>query len=90
MVGIEFGPAKNEAYIAKHEVDMASTEQFDFETALLRVDTRQSYGETRHIAIGNIAERLHVLVFTKRGPKVRVISLRKADRREERAYRENA
>jgi len=90
MVRIEFDPAKNEANIAKHGVDMASAEQFEFDTALLTVDTRQSYGETRHIAIGYIAERLHMLVFTKRGPNVRVISLRKANRREERAYRENA
>ena len=86
---IEFDPQKNDANIAKHGVDMASMEQFDFDTALLRVDRRQSYGETRQIALGYIAERLHVLVFTKRGPTVRVISLRKANRREEKAYREN-
>jgi uncharacterized protein len=89
MAWIEFDPAKNEANIAKHGVDMASAEQFDFDTALFTVDTRQSYAETRQIAIGYIAERLHVLVFTKRGPKVRVINLRKANKREERAYREN-
>ena len=51
---------------------------------------RKSYGELRHVAIGYIHGRLHVLVFTKRGQTVRVISLRKANKREERAYRENA
>jgi uncharacterized protein len=90
MVSIEFDPAKNEANIAKHGIDMASAEQFEFDTALVNVDTRHSYGEVRHFAIGYIGERLHVLVFARRGSKVRVISLRKANRREERAYREKA
>ena len=90
MVWIEFDPAKKEANIAKHGVDMASAEQFEFDTALVTVDTGQSYGEIRYIAIGYVKERLHVLAFTKRGLKVRVISLRKANKREERAYRENA
>jgi len=90
MAWIEFDPAKNEANIAKHGVDMALAEQFEFDSALVTVDARQSYGEIRYIAIGYIAERLHVLAFTKRALKVRVISLRKANKREERAYRENA
>ena len=90
MVRIEFDPAKNEANIAKHGVDMASGEQFEFDTALVTVDTRQSYGEIRHVATGYIKGRLHVLVFTKRGPNVRMISLRKANRREEREYSESA
>ena len=87
---IEFDPAKNEANIAKHGINMASAEHFEFDTALVRVDTRNPYGEIRHVAIGYIAERLHVLVFTKRGPTVRVISLRKANKREEREYSEIA
>jgi uncharacterized DUF497 family protein len=69
---------------------MASAERFEFDTALAKVDSRRSYGEVRHIALGYIGERLHVLGFTKRGATVRVISLRKANRREEREYSENA
>ena len=90
MIEIEFDPAKNEANIAKHGIDMASAQAFDFETALLRIDTRQSYSETRYVATGYLVERLHVLVFTRRGSKVRVIGLRKANRREEKQYREKA
>jgi len=90
MGSIEFDPAKNEANIEKHGIDMASAEQFEFDTALVNVDTRHGYGDVRNVATGYIKGRLHVLVFTKRGPKVRVISLRKANEREERTYRENA
>jgi len=90
MIGIEFESAKNQANIAKHGIDLASAEQFEFDTALVKVDARQSYGEIRHVALGYIEERLHVLVFTKRGSRVRVISLQKANKREERAYGESA
>lgn len=89
MVRIEFDATKNEANIAKHGIDMALAEQFEFDTAWVKVDTRQSYGEVRHVATGYIEGRLHVLVFTKRGPKVRVISLRKANQREGREYSES-
>jgi len=42
--------------------------------------------EDRFIALGLIRERLHSLVFTVRPDAVRVIGLRKANRREERLY----
>jgi hypothetical protein len=90
MIEIEFDRAKNEANIAKYGIDLASTQDFDFETALVRIDTRQSYSETRYVATGYLGERLHVLVFTRRAARVRVIGLRKANRREERQYREKA
>jgi hypothetical protein len=75
---IEFDNAKNVANIAKHGVDMGNAIDFDFETAKTSPDTRQNYGEDRIIALGSIAHRLHVLVFTMRGQTLRVISLRKA------------
>jgi uncharacterized protein len=83
---IEFDPAKNRANIAKHGLDLALAEAFEFDTAVFSVDARQEYGETRNIALGYITGRLHVLIFTKRRAAVRVISLRKANKREERAY----
>ena len=65
---------------------MARSVEFDVETAVTWSDTRKSYGEMRTIALGFIAHRLHVLVFTLRGRKLRVISLRKVNRKESAAY----
>lgn len=56
------------------------------ETALAFEDTRTDYGEQRIRLLGMIDERLHVAVITHRGDKVRVISLRRANAREERRY----
>jgi uncharacterized DUF497 family protein len=66
---IEFDRDKNIANVAKHGVDMSAAAEFDFETAETWTDTPQSYRETRPIAVGFIANRLHVLVFTMRGLK---------------------
>jgi uncharacterized protein len=83
---IEFDRDKNIANVAKHGVEMAAAAEFDFETAQMWTDTRKSYGELRTIALGFIGRRLHVLVFTMRARKLRVISLRKANRKERDAY----
>ena len=82
----EWDEAKRAANIAKHGVDFAAVESFDFESALVMTDDRDDYGETREIALGHINARLHVLIFTWRNEVVRVISLRKANRREVRVY----
>ena len=83
---IEFDPKKDAANHAKHGVSMAFAEFFDFSTALLTQDTRRDYREARMIALGYIGSRLYTLIFTRRGETVRVISLRKANKREERSY----
>jgi uncharacterized protein len=70
MLVIEFDRGKNMANVAKHGVHMAAAAEFDFETAETWTDTRESYGEVRTIALGFITNRLHVLVFTMRGPEV--------------------
>ena len=90
MVRIEFDPDKNEANIAQHGIDMAAAADFEFDTAVVSVDSRKRYGETRNIGVGYIAARLHVLVFTKRRQTLRVISLRKANKREAKAYHDQA
>lgn len=85
---IEFDPTKDAANIAKHGVSLAEADGFEWETCIERADIRYVYGEDRMTAIGYIGTRLHVAVFVDRGPVRRVISLRKANKREERIYAE--
>lgn len=79
---IEFDPAKNEVNIRKHGLSFARTAAFDFDTALYTVDTRRDYGETRIRALGYLDKRLHALVFAETTMGIRIISFRKANRRE--------
>ena len=53
--------------------------EFDFQSALVFVDERKVYGETRYVALGMLADRLHVLCFTEAEDGIRVISFRKAN-----------
>lgn len=82
----EWDEAKRRTNLAKHGIDFADVEGFDFETALIGPDERQDYGERRFIALGFLDGRLHVLVFTMRGDVRWLISLRKANAREVRFH----
>ncbi|WP_371257065.1 BrnT family toxin [Pandoraea sp. SD6-2] len=56
------------------------------DTALVGIDDRRNYNEERFVTLGLIGDRVHVMVFTVRGEAIRVISLRKANRREVKQY----
>ena len=77
---------KHAVNLAKHGVDFAVVERFAFDTALVIIDDRKDYGEVRYRALGMIDGHLHALVFTTRGGRTRVISLRRANDRERRNY----
>lgn len=85
-IDIEFDPAKNTINIGKHGLTLSHALAFEWDTAIIRQDDRQDYGEARYIAVGYIGPRLHVMVFAKRRKALRIISLRKANRREEKLY----
>jgi uncharacterized DUF497 family protein len=66
----------------KHGVAFEAVYDFNWATAIEAEDARFDYGETRMQALGKINDRYHVLVYAPRGDTLRVISLRKANRRE--------
>ena len=73
---------KRQTNLARHGVDFAAVEGFDWSSAKTEPDLRANYGKERFESVGLIDDRLHVLVFTPRGGRRRVISLRKANPRE--------
>ena len=74
---------KRAANIAKHGIDFADVREMFAGPMLVSSDTRKEYGEARQIGFGFVHGRLRVVVFTEREPGViRIISARKANRRE--------
>ncbi len=83
---IEFDPTKNETNICKRGLSFELVADFDFETAVIWIDTRKAYPEVRISALGLLAGRVHSLVFTETANGIRVISFRKANKREVKRY----
>jgi len=81
-----YDPRKNDMNILKHGLSFEVVSKFNFEKALFWQDVREDYLEGRFCALGYIGKRLHALVFTPREDSFRVISLRKANRREVKHY----
>ena len=79
---IEFDPLKNQSNIAKHGVSLALASELDGERALIRVDDRFEYGEPRMIALAPRTGALYYVAFVDRHRVRRIISLRRANRRE--------
>ena len=86
---IEFDPTKDAANLKKHGVPLALAIELDWEAALVWIDDRIEYGELRMIALAPKTEILYYVAFVDRGDARRIISLRRANRREVKYYVEN-
>lgn len=83
---IEFDAAKNYANVRERGLSFDRAAEFDFNTAVVQQDIRKDYPELRYVALGFLESRLHVLCFTGIDGGIRVISFRKANSREVKAY----
>ena len=79
---IEFDPAKDEGNQSKHGVSLALADELDWEAALVWVGDRFECSELRMIALAPKTNILHHVAFVDRGSAQRIISLRRASRRE--------
>ena len=82
----EFDPNKNQLNIDKHGVSLTLAAELDWDAALLWIDARRDYGEIRILALAPKTATLYYVAFVDRGDVRRVISLRRANRREVRRY----
>lgn len=85
-IAIEYDPRKSAANVRKHGVNFeeAATAMLDPQ-ALAQED--DSKGERRWVLLGlSGAGRLLTVVYTLRGDNVRLISARRATKKEERCY----
>ena len=79
---IVFDPEKDATNLSKHGVSLAAAAELDWDAALAWIDDRADYGEQRIIALAPMGDRLFFVVFVDRDEARRVISLRRANRRE--------
>jgi uncharacterized DUF497 family protein len=82
----EWDEKKRSINLRDHGVDFLYAAVI-FEALTLRdVDDRQDYGETRYLALGIVGEDIFAVVYTLRGENIRLISARKARKKEYERY----
>lgn len=83
---IECDPAKRARTLAERGLDMdRAGEVFDL-PHLTVADQRQEHSEERFVTVGHLDGRMVVLAWTWRGQNIRVMSMRKANVREQRRF----
>ena len=86
-MAFEFDPEKDAANLKKHGVSISEGDGVLNDPLAITVEDDSAEGEQRFVTIGmNLFGSLMVVVYTPRGSKVRIISVRRADPKERRAY----
>ena len=85
-----FDPAKRASNLKKHGLDLADAPQvIESGQTVTFEDRRFDYGEERFVTLGALHDTLVAIVTSECEDRIRIISMRKADRHEQSIYREN-
>ena len=83
---LEWDEAKRRQTLAERGIDFADVARFDWDSAIYHQDERRDYGESRILAFGFIDADFVSVVYTLRNDALRIISLRRANKRERKVY----
>ena len=87
----EWDDAKSDACFTHRGFDFAyAVGAFLDSDRIVGRDRRWDYGEDRYRLLGAIGSRVFVVIYTMRGSTIRIISARRANRKEVREYGHNA
>ncbi|MEO0914535.1 MAG: BrnT family toxin [Pseudomonadota bacterium] len=86
MTDFEWDEGKDAENGAKHGLSFDAVARLDWDHGLEILDDREDYGEDRFIRTAMLDGTLCACVFTEREDRLRIISLRKATKREIRLY----
>ena len=84
---IIFDFAKRDRTLSERGLDFADAALIFTGRHFTIEDDRQDYGESRFVTVGLLTGRMIILVWTPRGAARRIISMRKANEREQNLYR---
>lgn len=85
-VRIDFDPAKRDRTLRERGLDFARSGEVFTGREFTEEDVRYGYGERRWVTVGFLDRRMVVVVWTDRDGARRIISLRKANGREQARY----
>ena len=83
---LDWDEAKRQTNLHKHSLDFADAQAvFDGYTVTIE-DARREYHEQRFLTFGLLQGQVVAIAHTERADRIRIISMRKASKHEERAY----
>ena len=82
----EWDPTKCQANIRKHGIDFRDARRVFYGPLVEEPDEQEDYGEDRYVALGMAGLSVLIVVYTKRGEAIHIISARKADIDDEQTY----
>ena len=85
----EWDETKRQTNLRDHKLDFADAQIVFSGITFTFEDDRFEYGEDRFITLGLLREIVVVIAHTERNDTVRLISMRKATKNEQRLYFEN-
>ena len=86
---IEWDPHKAESNFRKHKIRFSDAESVLFDPFTLTIQDQNRAGEQRFVSIGADAfHRVLVVVYAHRGENIRLLSARRATRKERNHYEE--
>jgi len=86
-MSITFDPKKEAANVRKHGVSLTEGDGVLYDPMALTIEDTSAVGEHRFVTIGaNTFGHLRIVVYTHRGDDERIISVRKPEPKEVRAY----
>lgn len=82
----DWDESKRKANLRDHGIDFVGIEEvFECETVTI-LDDRFDYGEQRFVTFGILEGRVVAIAHTESDKRIRIISVRKATRNEEKSY----
>lgn len=84
----EWDERKARANLGKHGVSFEQAAKVFDDPYLLEAPQAEDF-EERWKAVGRAGQKVLVVVYTERGAKLRIISAREADKREQKTYFQN-
>lgn len=78
--------AKRRGNLHKHGIDFVGVESLFHGNTVTLEDDRFDYGEQRFVTFGLLEGRVVAVAHTEQNETIRIISIRRATRREEQSY----
>ena len=85
-IEVEFDPAKSKSNKQKHGLDFKEAQRLWSDENRLEIQARQVLDEVRWAMIALLDQVVWTLIYTKRGDRVRIISVRRARDEEKELY----